>query len=685
MKKLLPAALLASLFAFVPFAAQAAPTIGDDTRVVDEMSVLSSDELTQVDSLAREVKAFPYYVVITDDWDSGSPDAWCSDLGDANPNLSGSALVYAIATDIREYNICLGPNVPVSSSFADSAASSASGNLRGGVTGPNVIAAVEQMTTTLNSDDGSGGSNGNSADGENSDDTEDAFYALVVWIIIPIALVLLIRAFKKSRWRKKAAKRNAQNAEQQLAKRIEDVGTDLMQSDDALRAASEDLAFAKAQFGELETAKFERALTEAQEIMTGVFEMQAQLDTDIPASKKQEILHVIERDMARVSATLESQAKRFRELRNVEANIPENIASLRTRISEARARVKRSELQIESLRLSHSETVLHSILDNPDEANRLLDAASSAIDEADANKTGSKQDAAFNVNLAQRALTQALGQINEVMEFEDNLEKSSRSLKEAIEHVTSDLADVDRLQIDKSSFQAQIDGAHRAIEEGTRARRGESDPVAALAKLYEAEDALEAILMPKRNADEERQQLYKRLDRRFGEVDSAITTADSRISMHPYAATSATRQWLATAKSKRREAAAVAPKHPNQALDLLTDALAAANRSLDALNSPESRTPSYGSSNSSIDLTSLILGGLLFGDHGGRSSTRGGGFSSGGSGGLFGGGGIFSGGSGSSGGFKSGGSGGFGGGFGGGFSSGGGFGGGFSSGGSGKF
>ena len=151
-------------------------------------------------------------------------------------------------------------------------------------------------------------------------------------------------------------------------------------------------------------------------------------------------------------------------------------------------------------------------------------------------------------------------------------------------------------------------------------------------------------------------------------MDAAIVRADSHVSAHPFSASSQARTLIARAKAKRAEAAKVAPSSPMEALDLLADALVLANRAVDLSSGP---TPPRGSGGSSrgIDLTSLILGGLLFGGGGSSGSSRGG-FGSGGSG-DFGGGFDFGGSGGFSGGFSSGGSGGFGGGF--------------SSGGSGKF
>ena len=429
----------------------------------------------------------------------------------------------------------------------------------------------------------------------------------------------------------------------------------------------EDLAVAQAQFGELETTEFAHALDEATEIMTQAFKKQPEMESETNPDTQTKLVDELEDDVTRVSAILDAQAKRFSELRDVESNIDSNISSVDQRISEARERVEHAKLEIKSLRLTYSDQVLQSILDNPDEANRLLDAASQALAEAKAKKDSDRKTGVFHVNLAMRALTQALAQIKEVMSAEANLQDAKNKLAQAIGSISSDLEDVSRLAHNQAPFNPLVEDAHRAIEHGNAARRGGADPLSALTELHEAEDALDNALLPLRNAEEKQLRTNARLDRRFAEVDAAIVRADSHVSAHPFSASSQARTLIARAKAKRAEAAKVAPSSPMEALDLLADALVLANRAVDLSSGP---TPPRGSggSSSGIDLTSLILGGLLFG--GGSSGSSRGGFGSGGSG-DFGGGFDFGGSGGFSGGFSSGGSGGFGGGF--------------SSGGSGKF
>ena len=126
-------ALATALLMFLPSMASAAVRI-DDSHVIDEVGVLDADTKAQLETMTTTAVDFPFYMVITQDWEGTSPSSWCSRLGDDNPSLPASAVVYAIATELGEYNICLGPAAPVSSSQANSAAAAGSSNLRGGIT-----------------------------------------------------------------------------------------------------------------------------------------------------------------------------------------------------------------------------------------------------------------------------------------------------------------------------------------------------------------------------------------------------------------------------------------------------------------------------------------------------------------------------------------------------------------------
>ncbi|MDO5049322.1 MAG: hypothetical protein Q4D87_05500 [Actinomycetaceae bacterium] len=661
---------------FAPISALAVPGLDSSSHVYDEVGILSDEDKAGIedDVSALASEGIPYYLVVTRDFEDLSMDDWCFELGQTS-NIESSAVVWALATDIGEYNLCVGPAASVSQSHASDAARQGAQNLDSdNLNGASIAAATSGMTSVLLT----GGDQTAPDPGyevERDSLTVTAISYIIVFIIfaLPVVVIILIIRAMQKKSRKKIQDANKASTIADPAERANRVNVLLMNTDDTVRAAADDLAFAIAQFGELETDRFKSAVSTAENKMTEAFQLQSKYSEASSDKEKHAILDRIERICNEVVDLLDSHVKQFSKLRDIEANIGSNITSMRSRVTEARARNRRSEREIESLKLTHTTQTIYSILDNPETADRLLDAASKALDDASAMQDSNRKDAVFSINIAQRALGQALAQIDEVMNASKNLDNAKQRLADAIASISSDLNDVDKLARGQMAFDVLVADAKEAITFGHEARKGQADPLSALSKLREAEDALDRALAPLRNKHSQDTRNRKRLDDRFGEVDDAIMRADAHISAHLYTAGNDARELVADAKNKRRQAANIASTNAGEALTLLSDALIAANRAIDLTSGPSNggyRNFPQPQQQGGLDIGSMILGGLLFGGGGGH---RGGGFGS--SGGSFG----------SGGGFSSGGSGSFGG-FGG-FGSGGSgsFGGGFSSGGSGKF
>lgn len=659
---LIPTIVATLAILFAPTAALAVPQLSSGETVYDEIEFLDSSAKSNIEDTIDQASddGLTLRVAIVKDFEGKSPDSWCQELGNQS-SLPGDAVVYAISPEIREYNVCRGPNAPVDNSDVNYAGQNAAGEL---YHNPLLPEDVERATSVLSetlidamsgSSDGGGSSSGNQSSGDKA--IEGIAWVIVIVILAsPIILVVALVMYF-SRRGKKQKKQAIKSAEQRAA----DASVLLMQTDDAVRSAADDLAFARAQFGELETEKFQTAVANAEQKMTQAFQLQASLEDAKSEGQKHNILEKIEKLTQEVNQELDAHVKQFAQLRNVEANLDSNISGMRARVKEARDRNRLAVREIETLRITRTESALTSILDNPDNATQLLDGADHALDEAEQLKDKQRKEAVYNVNVSQRLLSQALAQIDEVMNAGHDLDNARERLLEAIASISSDLDDVERLATDRSQFGVLVDDAKEAIENGHRARKGEADPLTALSQLREAEDALDRSLAPLRNRESQDMRNRQRLDARFNEVDQAIVRADSYISTHRHYAGAQARQWVAEAKAKRNKAAEIAPNDAAEALTLLADALVLANKVVDESRRHYDGGISQGG-RTEIDLGSMILGGLLFG--GGSSSSSSGGWSS------------------SSGGFWGGSGGSFGGGFGGG---GGGFGGGFSSGGSGKF
>lgn len=669
------ALLAAVVILFVPFSAQALPQLDSSDHIKDEVGILESKDKAaiknDIDAIAAE--GVPYYFVVTRNYEGLDENEWCRSVGDKS-NIENSAVIWSIATEPGQYVICLGDSLTIDGSLAAKAAKKGATKLDSeNLSGASIADAFSTMSNELLRSLNDTEQPTTTPSQKHSPLVDVLSVIIATFIVIGMPIIIVIWAIGRSR---KQAKKRAAAAQQPSrpvpdpAQRAQQVSVRLMQTDDTVRAASDDLAFARAQFGELATDQFEKAVAASEEKMTRAFQLQTSYENAGSNQQKHDILSQIERLCHEVESTLGAHVKEFAELRDVEANIGPNITTMRSRVQEARARNTRAVRELESLKLTRSEQTLKSVLDNPETAERLLDAADQALNDAEKTQHSDRHDSVFSINLAQRALGQALAQIDEVMNASDNLDDANRRLADAIASISSDLDDVNKLASGQEAFTVLVEDAKEAIDFGHQARKGGADPLSALSKLREAEDALDRALAPLRNKASQDARNRQRLDARFSEVDKAIMRADAHISANLYTAGNSARSLVAEAKNKRTQAAKIAPTNASEALTLLSDALIDANRAIDMSSGPYGGGPRpTNQQQSGIDIGSLILGGLLFG---GGGDNHHGGSSWGGSRGSFGGG------------FSSGGSGSFGGGFGG-FGGGLGGGGGFSSGGSGKF
>lgn len=636
-------ALLIPLGTLTPLAsATAAETMSD--RLTDVHGFLSSDETSQVDDrLDRALtEGVNLYAVITDDFGGTNSTEWCVETA-RQSDVPDSAVLYVLATQQRRYALCQGATAPVSSTAVAQAGENAASQLSANpLDGASVVAAVDVLADDLVQ--AASGSTGSSSSAPSS--SSSGFGPLIVIGLLILGGGLIVVIVAKVRSSQKRA-----NFVQTTTSTLEQAGVDLMNADDEVRAAREDLAFARAQFGELKTEKFAEALKEAEDYVAQAFVIQKEADSAPTEVQKIHVAERISELTEKVKAILSTHTEQFRQLRDLESNVDQAISDLRVRIGEAQGNSQRARAEINALKLTYETESLKSILDNPDQADKLLTASSDALDEAEQFLPDRRSEALFHVNLAQRAFGQAMNQIQEVMDASDDLAQAQSRLTQAIASISSDLDDVTRLASDDTAFAPLVADARAAIAAGSAAREGQGDPLAALSHLRTAEDALDTALDPLRDREEQRSKRHAKLVNRFDEVDEAIKRADVYLSSSRGVASQRSRSLVSEAKRHRDQAARVYREDQEQAFDLLRQAKAEAQASIDdVFTGRQMYTPQQ---SGGIDLGTLILGGILFGGGSNNSSSSHG--SSWGSGSGWG----------SSGGF----SGGFGGGFGGGWSS----------------
>ncbi|MDO5728809.1 MAG: hypothetical protein Q4P71_04210 [Actinomycetaceae bacterium] len=627
MKQLLeyPRAVLAVLIALtsillVPVTGYAAPPANLESRLTDVDGFLSSDATSEIQMILDQTleNGINLYVAFTDDFSGMDSTDWCV-ISARDSDVPDSAIVYAVATEARRYALCQGPTAEVSSGNVARAGEIAARELSAKpLDNPSVVNATrvlgDELVAKLKGD-----SETSSTGTTSSSSTSDPVGTLAFIVVIVIIFVLVAGISLAIRSRRLRKQRTL--IEQTAQSRLDQAAVELMNADDEVRAARDDYAFARAQFGELKTEKFADALKEAEDLIARAFVIHKESETAASEGEKHNVANRITELTQQVKTILADHIEQFSALRALESNVEKSIADLRVRIDEATVQNKRAQEEIKSLKLTYSEQSLRSILNNPGQASKLLAAATDALDTAAEYVESDRSEALFHVNLAQRTFGQAMVQIQEVMDASNDLSQAGTRLTAAIASISSDINDVKRLASDDSAFVPLVDDARAAIAAGTAAKNGNGDPLAALSQLRTAEDALDTALDPLRDRETRETHTEHKLIQRFEEVDDAIQRADVYVSTNRGIASHRSRRLIAEAKRHRDDAARIYQEDSEKAFDLLREAKAEAEASIDDIFSGHHTYSSRDSGG--IDIGSLILGGILFGggSSGGSSSS----------------------------------------------------------------
>ncbi|WP_172120514.1 TPM domain-containing protein [Actinomyces faecalis] len=528
------------------------------------------------------------------------------------------------------------------------------------------------------------------------------------WVLLALIamIVVMIGALLASARRRRGAGRRLGGKE--VPTRSDHVGADpartlplealrthassaLLASDDAVRAADEELSYAQAQFGLSATDAFTQALAEAREHMERAFELRKLLDDDIPeteAQQRQMYGEMLQR-CQQATTVIAAQEKAFHERRGIEANVPTAIAETRQRAAETEQALHAAQTLLVTLHATYPPAALSSVDHAPGQGLRLLAAGRSALEQAQASAdSGQQATAVEQVRIAQGAVAQAGELAAQVRGARERLERAAQDLETAISSLSSDLMDAQRLaaQVPSSTLAPLVTEGEAAVAQARAALpaaegvmlasspattsagpeplgSGGEDPLAALDRLARAEAALDAALAPARAKEENDSRARASLGSRLARLTSQIDAVTSYISTHRGAVGSSARTALSEAARHAAAATSLQSSDPTAALAEVTAgeplvAQAQAIAEADVRDGGDSFGGSSRSGSSGLDLGSLVLGGILLGDLGGGHRDRsyggwgghrpggsfgggGGSFGSGGGGGFGGGGGRF--------------------------------------------
>lgn len=668
MTRLLARALAALSTALVSVAlltlpATAEPPFRVDAHVVDRTSdgVLDGDT-AEVEAAIEQLRSqtdLDLFIVFVDSFDGTPAEEWANQTAESS-GLGNLDLLFAVATVDRETGWSSTDAAGLSSSQLDAAMSRAQDHFSSGDWAEGAVTFAEEITSASTGGGGGG-----------------LTVVLVVGAVL-VAVVLLVVVLR-SRAKRRAGQpvgagpgrgapvepppppdsleaKLAQLSTEELRTRA---GSALVQLDDAVRSSDQELGFAEAQFGLQAIQSFSTALTTAKGHLSEAFGIQARLEDSSPESEAEQrgMLTRIVLLCAQADDLLDDQAEAFAHLRNLREHAPEALNEIEQRAGEIEATIPPAELALTQLHATYPDSALTSVARAPQQARSLLAAAREAVTSGRQRlQENDRGGAVAYARTAEDALQQAVTLIESVHQGSTELAEARAKLDPAIDSIRADLIDAGNLGAGDSGVQALVPRANNAIEQAIAAKET-GDPIAALAEITSAEDALDTALAPHREEAETDRRATAKLPTGLQRTEALIRSTNDFIATNRGAVGPQARTALADATELLRQAQALQRERPREAVELVNRSWAAATRARELATADvnrwhhDQRPPGgYGGRRGSdVDVGSLILGGLLGAALGGGRRGGFGGF--GGFGGGFGGSGWNSGRMGGGGGF----------------------------------
>ncbi|WP_109473327.1 TPM domain-containing protein [Ornithinimicrobium cavernae] len=636
-------------------------------QVTDLAGVLSGSEgeIDEAIQTLRDDTGLQLFVVFVDEFDQPDGAAWSDETYNLN-GFGGDDILLSVAVEQRSYGLT-GSEQVSSDALSEVASNYVEPVLADDDWAGATIAATEGLATVLpegvntrsdprpptgGQDEGEGGGGGFSF---------PWFFAVPV-VAIAGSKVISAMGNKSARQSRERAgdlpaetSRTAQVPTQEL-QRISAAA--LVDLDNSLRSAEEELTFAEAQFGRQRTEQFRTVLDEARRTSQEAFRIRQQLDDADKEAEPVErsLLGQIIELCSSARASLDAHAAEFAEMRALQDTVPQFLEELAGRTQEVRARFPVADQQISGLAARYPSQALQTVRAHRAQAERLLHSADGFVDAGRQSVGGDDRPSAVAAaRAAEEALGQAVRLLDAIGSADNDLANAKTVLATAIASLTSDIQDAQRLAPKDPVIQPVVERARQVIARGQNADTS-GDPLAALAELDATEHDLDTLLDPLRDAESGRTKVREDLTARVSRIGARLRSIDETIATRRGAVNSGARTRISEALRLFEEAQRLTRDDPGQAAALLSQAeqlgeraLSEAQQDLDRWDGPMGGGTRRGGG---IDPLSVILGGILAGGGHRHSGGWGGGGGFGG-GGFGGGGGSFGGGFGGGGGSTS--------------------------------
>ncbi|WP_396642194.1 TPM domain-containing protein [Microbacterium sp.] len=624
-------------------ASATAPVTLGTGYVLDDVGVLTSDEISAAEAdLAefREESGLDLWVVFVDEFTDPSSSADWANQTALDNGLGPTQYLLAVATESRQFYL--------------------SGDSAGPVTDEH-LGAIEQNSTqpALADDDWLGaidataaglgeaigvtsgtGTDGGGTDGGATSGGSSGFLPLLaVGAVVVAGFVLVGWVLLRKRKRPTGAGVEAPVVSTEELER--QASAALVATDDAITTSTQELGFARAQFGDEATAEFEDALARARAAMTEAFGLQQSLDdekpdTDAPArAAYSRILELC----AAANADLDAKAAAFDELRQLERNAPEALVRVEDERTKAAAAIEAADAALATLGTRYAPEAFATVADNPDQARARLEFATEQLAEAQRDVgAGRGGEAAIGIRAAEDAVDQARLLEKAIDDLTTNLAEGERQAAALVSELETDLATAASLPDPDGRIAAATLATRRGVDEARKLLVSPSRPLAALEALRAANDQIDAVIAGVRDAQARDERARQQLAQAMLQAQAQISAADDYITSRRGAVGATARTRLAEARASLAGAqqlqatdAAAALGQAGRAAQLAAEATSAAQRDVGAFDGGGLGGGFGGGSgsNSGSGMLGAMLGGVVL-----NSLLSGGSRSSGGFGGL---------------------------------------------------
>ena len=525
------AVLTAILLALgLPALAASPMTISDS--VTDPDGWLSSADRSTIESATSRAASSgkPVKVVVVANFSGTDANSWCQQTVERS-SLTNGTVVYVIAYDQRRDAACSFNGAP-SSSLQSAVRASEAQLTPNPLTSSAVANGVSAFVNTLLSGtSNSGSSSTNSSYSSNPGATDDDGSSLISMSVMFLLLVggviaIAIAVARSSRRNRLAAQQAAQVDAESAARAAQEANRQLLSADEQVRTATDELNYARAQFGLNSTDEFARAIEAGKAAVSRGFSAQAQMNSATAPAEQLRLATAIMQDLGANMNPLSTIQASFATKRAEQASLPERIAEARERLAEELTDLERAKSELASISTLYPAQMLASLQDNPEQAAALLTSARSALDTAEASAPTDRAHAASALDTALRALTMANHQTDAIFSAKSDLDAIRDRLVSAISSISSDITDVNELNTDPAVFNPLVADAHAAIAEAQAALANTGDPLAALEHLRMSEATLDAALEPLRTKEEAYEKARTAAEAQISLAESAVSQAE---------------------------------------------------------------------------------------------------------------------------------------------------------------